>query len=342
MVGPGLAGAIAKRSKGSKWVVGHQIHSVLVDTKGIQTLLPFYQVLLENPAFPDATLWMWFDAPVVIRGTVGFLFRYIRARLMGLRVTRQPAKLVSTPEVTWFITTRDLPGPLLHTLATGIANTRYPNLRIVILDCGYGQPAQRVVDRIGDPRISIVTAQNTQPEWYQWICNHPGTEYFVVTHDDLHFVAEGWLEDIVQPMIMDQTIGCVCGEEFPIRLNTVEPGGERVDITFGLSTWMWAARRAAVQNRPCDFSFSKHGRGTGGQLEVWDQGGLWLERLKSDGWRIAFESPGEAIKWQHFENLDWTRDAGDRKYARLKHWQRSIITVLAQVQLMVMKVRKRA
>jgi hypothetical protein len=69
---------------------------------------------------------------------------------------------------------------------------------------------------------------------------------------------------------------------------------------------------------------------------------LWLERLKSDGWRIAIESPGEAIKWQHFENFDWTRDAGDRTYARLKHQQRSIITVLAQVQLVAMKVRNRA
>ncbi|MFM7188369.1 MAG: hypothetical protein ACKO14_11200 [Armatimonadota bacterium] len=305
-------------------------------------MLSFYQVLVEIPAIPDAPLWMWFDAPVVILGTLGFVYRYLRARLLGARVAHTRTPLATSPEVTWFITTRDLPGPLLHTLATGIASTRYPKLQIVILDCGHSHPAKQIVDRLGDPRISIVTSQRTQPEWYQWICSQPGTEFFVVTHDDLHFVADGWLEDIVQPMILDQKIGCVCGEEFPVRLNTIEPGGERVDITFGLSTWMWAARRTAVANQTCDFSFSKRERGSTGNLEVWDQGGLWLESLKRDGWRIAIESQRAAIKWQHFENFDWTRDAGDRKYARLKHQQRSIITVLAQLQLIAYKLRNRA
>lgn len=296
---------------------------------------------MENPAFPVVTFWMWFDASVVMRGMIGFLFRYIRARLVGLRVAPKSSFLTTYPEVTWFVTTRDLPGPLLHTLATGIATIQYPNLRIVILDCGLRQPAQKVVDQLGDARVSIVTARKTQPEWYQWICNHVGTEFFVVTHDDMHFVAQGWLDDIIQPMTTDPTIGCVCGEAFPVRLNTVEPGGERVDITSGLSTWMWASRRSAVQNGPCDFSFSKHGRGAAGNLEVWDQGGIWLQQLRDDGWRIVVEDSDEAIKWQHFENFDWTRDSGERKYGLLKHHQRCIITVLGQVQLFALKLHKR-
>jgi len=312
-----------------------------VDTNRIQTLLSFYQVLQENPAFPDVTFWMWFDAPVVIRGTAGFLLRYVQARLNGQRLSRQAAKLPSNPEVTWFITTRDLPGPLLHTLATGIANTHYPNLRIVILDCGHGQPAQKVVDRIGDARISVVTAARTQPEWYRWLCSHVTSDYFVVTHDDLHFVAPDWIADIVQPMICDPTIGCVCGEAFPVRLNTVEPGGTRVDITSGLSTWLWASRRDAVVNRHCDFSFAKRGVGSSGRMEVWDQGGLWLESMAVTGWRVAYESPNECLKWQHFENFDWTRESGDRRYASLKRLQRSIITALAHVHLVAIKVRSK-
>ena len=312
-----------------------------MDTNRIQTLLSFYQVLQENPAFTDVTFSMWFDALVVIHGTVGFVLRYIQARLKGLSVSGQPAQSQVAPNVTWFVTTRDLPGPLLHTLTTGIANTRYPNLRIVILDCGHGQPAQKVVDRLGDVRISVVTASRTQPEWYRWICTHVATDFFVVTHDDLHFVALDWLTDLVQPMISDQTIACVCGEEFPVRLNTVEPGGERVDITFGLSTWIWAARRDAVKNNVCDFSFSKRGVGSGGRMEVWDQGGLWLESLELAGWRIAFESLNDRLKWQHFENFDWTREIGDQNYAKLKQQQRSIITALAHIHLIIIKSRRR-
>jgi len=342
MVCPGFAGAIAKRSKGSKWVVGHQIHSVLVDTKCTQTLLSFYQVLHENPAITDVTLRMWFDAPVVIRGTVGFIVRYIQARLMGLRVSRQPPRLSSHPDVTWFITTRDLPGPLLHTLATGISKTRYPRLRIVVLDCGHTKPAQTVVDRIGDDRVSVVMAHRTQPEWYSWICSHVTTDIFVVTHDDMHFVASDWVADLVLPIVSDQTVGCVCGEAFPIRLDTVEPSGERVDITHGLSTWLWAARRAAVMNHCNDFSFSKRGAVRNGCIEVWDQGGIWLESLTTAGWRVVFESKAERRKWQHFENFDWTRESGDEGYGRLKQVQRSIISILAHVYLVALKARKRA
>ncbi len=312
-----------------------------MDTKCTQTLLSFYQVLQENPAITDVTLWMWFDAPVVMRGAAGFLFRYIQARLVGLRVARQPSKLASTPEVTWFVTTRDLPGPLLHTLATGISNTRYPNLRIVVLDCGCAIPAQRVVDRIGDDRIAVVTAQRTQPEWYSWICSHVTTDIFVVTHDDMHFVASDWVADIVLPIVNDQTVGCVCGEAFPIRLNTVEPSGERVDITHGLSTWLWAARRDAVVNHQNDFSFSKRGVASEGRIEVWDQGGMWLESLKTAGWRVVFESEVERRTWQHFENFDWTREGGDKRYGRLKQVQRIIISMLAQAHLVVLKARKR-
>ena len=285
---------------------------------------------------------MWFDAAVVIRGTVSFLVRYIRARLIGRRAERTPSVLDATPEVTWFLTTRDLPGPLLHTLVTGIAKTKYPNLRIVVLDCGQVHSAQKVADKVSDPRISVLTAPRTQPEWYEWICQHVETDYFVVTHDDLHFVGQGWLEDLIQPMLMDKTIGCVCGEAFPVRLNTVEPGGERVDLTFGLSTWMWASRRNATNGQTCDFRFAKRGLGKHGTLEVWDQGGLWLEQLKCDGWRIAIESPDAARKWQHFENFDWTRDAGDRRYARLKHHQRTIVSLFAQLHLLLWKIKKRA
>ena len=313
-----------------------------MDTKHIQTLLSFYQVLQENPAFTDVTFSMWFHAHVVIRGTAGFVFRYIQARLNGLRFSRRSEQLPATPDVTWFITTRDLPGPLLHTLTTGIANTRYPNLRIVILDCGHLHPAQKVVDRIADARISVITGFRTQPEWYRWICSYVMTDFFVVTHDDMHFVALDWLADIVQPMICDQTIGSVCGETFPVQLNTVEPSGERVDITYGLSTWMWSARRRAVIDHHCDFSFSKRGTRQNGRIEVWDQGGLWLESMAKAGWRITFEGPIDRMKWQHFENFDWTRESGDPNYAKLKQLQRKIITCLANVHLMMFKARGRA
>jgi hypothetical protein len=284
---------------------------------------------------------MWFDAPVVIRGTVGFLVRYIQARLMGLWVSRQPPRLTSHPDVTWFITTRDLPGPLLHTLATGICNTRYPNLRIMVLDCGNTKPAQAVVDRIGDDRISVVMAHRTQPEWYSWICSHVTTDIFVVTHDDMHFVASDWLADIVLPIVHDQAVGCVCGEAFPVQLDTVEPSDERVDITHGLSTWLWAARRDAVMNHCNDFSFSKRGVVHDGRIEVWDQGGVWLNSLKAAGWRVVFEGEAERWKWQHFENFDWTRESGDERYGRVKTIQRHIITVLAEIHLAAHKGRNR-
>jgi hypothetical protein len=243
--------------------------------------------------------------------------------------------------VTWFVTTRDLPGPLLHTLATGISNTRYPNLRIVVLDCGCAIPAQKVVDRIGDDRISVVMAHRTQPEWYSWICSQVTTDVFVVTHDDMHFVASDWVADLVLPIVSDQTIACVCGEAFPIRLDTVEPNGERVDITHGLSTWLWAARRDAVSDHHNDFSFSKLGVAYEGRIEVWDQGGVWLESLKTAGWRVVFESEVERRRWQHFENFDWTRESGDERYGRLKQVQRSIISMLAHLHVVALRARKR-
>lgn len=295
----------------------------------------------RKPAFPDVTLWMWFDERVVTRGMVAFIFRYLRARVIGMREHAQPTRFESSPDVTWFITTRDMPGPLLHTLSTGLAKTRYPNLRIVVLDCGVHQPAQGVVNRLDDHRVSITKAQKTQPEWYQWICSNANTDLFVVTHDDLHFVVDGWLEGIIQPMILDERVGCVCGEDFPVRLNTVEPSGEHVDITFGLSTWMWAARRAATAGQPCDFSFAKRGFGPDGLLEVWDQGGLWLEQLKENGWKIVVQSQRNASKWQHFENFDWTRDAGDPSYARLKRNQRWMVSQLAELHLAVLKLQRR-
>jgi hypothetical protein len=168
------------------------------------------------------------------------------------------------------------------------------------------------------------------------------TEYFVVTHDDIHFVGEDWIYDAIAPMLADQSIGCVCGEEFPIRLDTVEPSGDRVDITFGLSTWMWAARRAAVINQKNDFSFSKRGFGTSGRLEVWDQGGLWLEQMKRSGWRIAIQDTLAFAKWQHFENFDWTREMGDRRYAKLKHYQRRLVTALGNARLLAFKSRRQS
>lgn len=310
-----------------------------MDTNCIQTLLSFYQEVPELPAFPDATLWMWFDANVLLRGTIGFLLRYIRARWMGRRVSRRAKLGKGVPEVTWFVTTRDAPGPLLHTLVTGLSTTRYPNLRIVILDCGSSHPADEAVLRLGDNRISIVTAKRTQPEWYRWLCANLTSEYCVVTHDDLHFVGEDWLADVIAPMVADHSIGCVCGEAFPIRLNTVEPNGSRVDITFGLSTWMWAARRDAITHQACDFSFSKRGIGSSGRLEVWDQGGLWLKQLEQTGWGITIQSEDDARKWQHFENFDWTRDTGDTKYARLKQYQRELVTVLGDIHLMAVRLK---
>jgi hypothetical protein len=76
-------------------------------------------------------------------------------------------------------------------------------------------------------------------------------------------------------------------------------------------------------------------------MEVWDQGGLWLESMAVTGWRVAYESPNECLKWQHFENFDWTRESGDRRYASLKRLQRSIITALAHVHLVAIKVRSK-
>ena len=91
-----------------------------------------------------------------------------------------------------------------------------------------------------------------------------------------------------------------------------------------------------------DFSFSKRGVASEGRIEVWDQGGMWLESLKDAGWRVVFESEVERRTWQHFENFDWTRDSGDARYGRLKQVQRSIISMLAQAHLVALKARKRA
>jgi hypothetical protein len=68
---------------------------------------------------------------------------------------------------------------------------------------------------------------------------------------------------------------------------------------------------------------------------------VWLESLKTAGWRVVFESEAERRTWQHFENFDWTRESGDERYGRLKQVQRSIISMLAHLHVVALRARKR-
>ena len=262
----------------------------------------------------------------MIRQGILFIIRYLIARLLGCCVSTRVPYAGTEPAVTWYVTTRDLHGPLLHTLLTGLARTRYPNLSVIILDNSNDDTLADVLrSNTWAYPVSRLRAQRVQSDWYRWIAQNATTDYWIASHDDLHFTGSDWVWDLIHPMLVQTKLGCVCGEDFPVRLNVMEPSGSVVDITHGLSTWLFAVRTHAGTSTGCNFDFVKQARVTACREEVWDQGGAWLVDLATCGWEVTSLTYRQKTKWQHFENFDWTRQSGDIRYQNIKAVQRRLV-----------------
>lgn len=220
------------------------------------------------------------------------------------------AELDATPDVTVLITNINNRFPLELTLHTLMAHTAYPNYQIWVADNGSTDGSIEMVRGLiasGAP-IRLIEHGKPRPqhEWYDFMADHTETPLWVGIHEDMVFLADDWLVDLVLAMQKDADLLLLGGEYFPPQYGTSEPvSGETVNLMESLSTWIFCAR-AELRNRvDTSFSFHKYWSDTDDRTILYDQGGKLIEDLRAADCGFACMPPTYKNKYQHVANISW-------------------------------------
>jgi len=236
--------------------------------------------------------------------------------------------LDDTPPVTVFITSLNNRSALELALRTLMAHTAYPNYQILVADKastdGSVEMVQGLIEQ-GAP-IRLLAHKSPAPlqhESYEMMAATVDTPLWVGMHEDMMFLADDWLVDLVYEMQTRPELLILGGEYVPPRSNFTEPVGKKVvDLMEPLSTWLFCARADLRNHSDTPFAFHKQWSEERGRPILYDQGGRLIEDLREAGLGVGYMPPSYRNKYQHVSNLSWAFKNGiDDAVRRFKKHQ---------------------
>jgi glycosyltransferase involved in cell wall biosynthesis len=241
------------------------------------------------------------------------------------------ADLDETPAVTVLITNINNRFPLELTLHTLMAHTTYPSYQIWVADNGSTDGSIEMVRALiaaGAP-IRLIEHGKPRPqhEWYDFMADRIETPLWVGLHEDMVFLTDDWLVDLVLVMQRDPALLLLGGQYFPPCDDAVEPvSGETVNIRESLSTWIFCARAELRDHVDTSFAFHKYWSAANQRTILYDQGGKLIEDLRAAGCGFACMPPAYMNKYQHVANISWAfkHDIDDAQRAYKLHQLRDV------------------
>lgn len=219
------------------------------------------------------------------------------------------------PEVTIFITNINNRYPLELALRSLRSTVIYPNFRIVIADNGSTDGSVAFVRSLiaeGWPiRLLEHGKPKHQPLWYDQMMEEADTPYWVGIHEDMYFLNDGWLLDLIARMEKQKDIDLLGGAYFAPKRAVREPvKGGLVDIAESLSTWIFCMRTELREKISSTFQDHKRLNEETGRQLIYDQGGKLIEDMRAAGLRYEVMPDWYVLKWQHIANISWGFKAG--------------------------------
>ena len=214
------------------------------------------------------------------------------------------------PRVTVLVTSLNQRDSLEATLRTLRARAGYSNYEIVVADHGSTDGSPELLDRLvseGWPlRVIQHGRRRPQHEWYDFMLHESEADFWVGVHEDMLFLADGWLSDLVAYMTAHPDVELLGGEFFPPVPDYVEPvEGTVVALQESLSTWVFCARRSLRERVRSSFAYSVHEGAPGEHPRLFDQGGQIIDDLRAGGGGFACMPAWYTRKFLHIGNLSW-------------------------------------
>lgn len=228
------------------------------------------------------------------------------------------------PAVTVLVTNMNNRAPLELTLRTLFAHTQYPNLEVWVADNDSTDGSVEMVEALQEdyPIRLIRGPARPQHEWYDHLFENATTPYWVGIHEDIVFLGDDWLADLIGFMEAEPETYMLGGEHFPDAEGVGEPvSGEVVDIRESLSTWIFCVRSDLRDRVDTSFAFYKYWNETRRRTIAYDQGGKLIEDMRAEGIRFACMPPWYLGKWHHLANISWVfqHDASPSRLAFKRH-----------------------
>ncbi len=145
-----------------------------------------------------------------------------------------------------------------------------------------------------------------QHEWYNHFAATCSSEYWVGIHEEMIFLSDGWLSDLVGFMEAYPETYVLGGDYFPHFDGSNEPvSGEIVNLRESLSAWIFCVRKGLRDHTSTSFSFYTYSDDAVQQTIAYDQGGKLMEDMRRDGLGFACMPDWFTRKWQHVANATW-------------------------------------
>jgi glycosyltransferase involved in cell wall biosynthesis len=248
-----------------------------------------------------------------------------QAVCIAMRAAPRP-KLRNIPSVTIFITSSNNRYPLEVTLRTLMRTTDYPNYSIVIADNGSTDGSLELLDELGRgiPLTVLAGAKQEQSRWYDYAFQNFASDYWLGLHEDLIFLGNDWLLDLLARMENDRDLYLLGGEEVSAKGTFHEPvSGRLVHRGESLSTWIFCVRTSLRDRLDSSFAFHVRDDVAGSTPILYDQGGKLLMDMAERGLAYGFMPWSFRLKWHHVGNLTWIRrHPGHQSHVAFKEYQR--------------------
>lgn len=221
------------------------------------------------------------------------------------------AALAERPRVTILITSANQRGPLEVTLRTLRTTAGYDNYEIWVADHGSTDGTVEMLETLQEEgwplRVIQHGGRRPQHEWYDYMMQQATTPYWLGLHEDLIFMAEGWLRDLVEYMEAHPSIDLLGGQYFPPQEEYVEPvDGSLVDLRESLSTWVFCARTELRARIDTSFAYHDEWSDERQRMVLYDQGGKLIADMRDAGLGFACMPAWFSWKFYHIGNLSWT------------------------------------
>ena len=212
------------------------------------------------------------------------------------------------PSVTIYVTNSNNRDPLELTLRTLFETTTYSNFQVVVADNNSTDGSIEFVESLMDDHPVRLLSGESKPqhEWYDYFMSTNTSEYWIGIHEDMMFLSNGWLSDLIGFMEAHPETDMLGGEYFGPVEGMQEPvSGEIVNLRESLSTWIFCVRTGLRERATTSFAFYKYWSEDLRRTIAYDQGGKLIEDMRYDGLTFACMPDWYTDKWQHIGNVTW-------------------------------------
>ena len=237
-------------------------------------------------------------------------------KLLSLVLALRPhPDLSAYPPVTLFVINTNNRYPLELTLRSIHKYTSYPNYQIWVADNASDDDSRTFLEKVKDPMgLNVIygSSQKEHGEWLDYAAEHVETPFWVGIDEDMYFLQDGWLTDMMRIMIDNPDLYLLCGEgsrekwnENHVIPNTYEPvSGAKIDKGEYASTWLFCVRTSLRDRVESSFLFHEEGaREETGNMLCYDTSGKIMAEMREKSVKYDYMPSWFKNKFFHFGNM---------------------------------------